>query len=314
MSFGFSIGDIIKLVELTASAYSKWKNACGSYTSITRDLSVLQTILQRIEGEAKLPDSLFSRHPEDFKGWRSLVTSCEDVVTELADIVGKYKSLGSGKQKTWDRIRMANQDINAIHSRLVKATTSLNALVAVTGIGSLGRIEGSQQRVEGSFDRVENEVLPELLQKMDKLAEQMRKGNATSVTALTTYSDDDKSIWKEFRRDLINAGIRSRDIHRHSPALRTYLARLQREGLLDETEPQPLDNVPERYLDSSLFHMTRFALLILCAVILVQTFRPRWNPRQRTRNWTTMTLCPQKRSPVKLPTTTRSSSVDLDKR
>jgi hypothetical protein len=71
---------------------------------------------------------------------------------------------------------------------------------------------------------------------MDQMAEQLRKGNA-SVNTMTTYADDDKGVWREFRRDMVRLGIRSSDLRKYSSALRTHLAHLQRDGLLDEAIP-----------------------------------------------------------------------------
>jgi len=65
----------------------------------------------------------------------------------------------------------------------------------------------------------------------------MRRGNSSIRSTLTTYEDDDKAVWREFRRELIGTGIGSREIHKYSAALKTYLSRLQRDGLLDEEVP-----------------------------------------------------------------------------
>lgn len=67
MSFGFSIGDIIKLVELTTKTYNGWKNACGTYASVTDDLAVLRTLLLRVEAEAQAPKGLFASNPDDLR-------------------------------------------------------------------------------------------------------------------------------------------------------------------------------------------------------------------------------------------------------
>ena len=236
MSFGVSIGDIITLTQLTARAYNGWKNACGEYASITCDLAVLQTLLMRVEAEAEAPNSLFARNPDDLKGWKTLYKSCHSLVAELEEILNKYKSLGTSRRKNWDRIRMSNKNLDSLRRQLVKQTASISAFVSILGISSQGRVE--------------NEVFPELLQRMDHIAAQIRNGNASSSTALTTYDNDDKAVWREFRRDMISAGIRSSDIHKYSAALKTYLARLQREGLLDEEE-SPKTNI-NRYLKPSL--------------------------------------------------------------
>lgn len=223
MSFGFSISDIVLLTQLTTSTYEGWKKACGDYASITCDLVVLQTLLQRMEAEAQAPDSLFTRNSNDIKGWKSLSRGCRETVTELAEILDKYRSLSTNRRKNWDRIRLGNKNLDGLGRDLVKKTASLAAFASIVGVSSQGRVE--------------NEIFPELIKRMDDIAEQVRKGNA-SVSTMTTYADDDKTLWRDFRRDMIRAGFRSSDVHRYSSALRTHLAHLQREGLLDEVAPR----------------------------------------------------------------------------
>ena len=223
MSLGFSVSDIIKLTQLTARTYNDWKNACGKYGDITSNLAVLQTLLMRIEAEAQAPNSLISHDAEDFGGWKTLYKSCHTLVVELEEVLDKYKSLGTNRRKNWDRIRLGNRNLDDLNKRLVGKMTSLSAYISVLGISSQGRVE--------------SEVFPELLQKIDHMAAQMRKGNSSIRSVLTTYEDDDKAVWREFRRELIGTGIGSREIHKYSAALKTYLSRLQRDGLLDEEAP-----------------------------------------------------------------------------
>ena len=223
MSFGYSIGDIITLTQLTVRTYNGWKNACGKYGDITSNLAVLQTLLMRIEAEVQAPNSLITRNAKDFGGWKTLYKSCHTLVVELEEVLDKYKSLGTNRRKNWDRIRLGNRNLDGLGKRLVGKTASLSAYISVLGISSQGRVE--------------NDVFPELLQKIDHMAAQMRRGNSSIRSALTTYEDDDKAVWRDFRRELIGTGIRSREIHKYSAALKTYLSRLQRDGLLDEEVP-----------------------------------------------------------------------------
>lgn len=223
MSFGVSVSDVVTLVQLTTRTYNGWKKACGQYAIITTDLKVLQILLRRVEKETKAPTSLLARNPADVKGWTTLSESCRSTVVELEGVLSKYKSLSTNRRKNWDKIRMGNEDVNGLGIKLAQRVSSLAAFLSVIGISSQGRLE--------------NEAFPQLLQKIDHLAAQIRKGNGTVSTAWTEYEDDDKATWREVRRDMINGGIRSRDIHKYSAALRTYLSRLQREGLLDEKDP-----------------------------------------------------------------------------
>jgi hypothetical protein len=226
MSFGFSIGDAVVLAQLTKQVYDGWKSACGDYANITGSLASLQTLLARVEAEAQAPNSIFTKSPEDLQGWETVSGDCRSVVTELKEIVSKYKSLGTSRRRNWDRIRMSHTDLDNINSQLVKSTTSISAYLSILGLSSQGRVE--------------NELLPELLRRIDNVAAQVRKGNSTirSTMTMSTCDGDDKTLWREFRRDLLRNGFRGRDVKRHSIALQTYLGQLQRNGRLDEDVPE----------------------------------------------------------------------------
>ncbi|OCL12666.1 hypothetical protein AOQ84DRAFT_418841 [Glonium stellatum] len=224
MSFGFSISDIITLTQLVTRTYNGWKNACGRYASITGDLALLQTIIVRVETEARSPTSLFTQNSEDLRQWAVLSRQCSAVVTELEDVLNKYKSLApKNRHRNWERIRMGTKNFDDLHKRLVTRTESLSAFLTVLGLSSQGRVE--------------NNVLPEILRRFDDLAACSRTTNGSTQSSLTTYDDDDKEVWRRFRRDLIHSGFRSPDIEKYDAALKTYIGRLQRSGGLDEDEP-----------------------------------------------------------------------------
>jgi hypothetical protein len=170
-----------------------------------------------------------------------LSEDCNESVKKLGAILRKHKSLGTSQRRNWDRVRMACQDLDHVHELLNKRTSRLAAYVSVLGVSSQGRVE--------------DELLPQILARMDNLAAQLRTGNATiqtgatsrtsrtsktsqtsrsSRTSWTHYDDDDLTLWREFRHDLVKQGFRGRDIKQFSPALRTYVMRLQRRGMLDE--------------------------------------------------------------------------------
>jgi hypothetical protein len=120
---------------------------------------------------------------------------------------------------------MGNEDMGSLSRELAKKTASIAAFLSVIGISS--------------HRRVENEVFPQLLRRIDDLAIQIRKGNGTikSTTTWTTYEGDDKTLWREFRRDLVKTGFRGRDVQKYKIAIQTYLGQLQRDGKLDEEFP-----------------------------------------------------------------------------
>lgn len=224
MSFGFSPTDILTLVQLTTRTYNGWKTACGKYASITCDLAELQILLTRMEEEAKTPNSLLSRDTNDFRGWRTLYKNCHSLVTELESVINKHKSLGlsGSRQKNWDRIRFGNKNLDNLTEKLAKRKQSLSAFMSILGISSQARME--------------NKVLSELMDKVNDIAARMRNGDGSVSSALTTRTNDDKAVWKEFRREMLSKGVTSDDLQTYSSALMTYVVRLQRKGLLDEEE------------------------------------------------------------------------------
>ncbi len=227
MSFGVSITDIISLSQLTSQTYNGWKNACGDYADVTGDLASLNTIITRVESEAQNPASLLTANAGDLEGWKTLSKDCTSVVTDLSNVLKKYKSLGTSRSRNWDRIRIRTMNIESLRQRLVAKTAALSAFLAVLGISSVARIE--------------NKIFPELVNRIDELAAQVRAGRASVRSSLTTYEDDEKEVWREFRRDLIRSNIRSRVIARYSVALKAYIRHLQRDGQLDEEAPPMVD-------------------------------------------------------------------------
>lgn len=56
-------------------------------------------------------------------------------------------------------------------------------------------------------------------------------------SVLTTYPDDEKAIWKEFRRELIEDGFSSSVIREHKDLIKAYVKELGSRGLSDDEIP-----------------------------------------------------------------------------
>ena len=234
MSFGFSVSDVFELTRLVHRTYTGWRDACGKYASFTDELKSLDGILSRVQDEVRAADSIFKHNPEDLRGWKKVSKGCKTVISDLEQILERYDSLSKARGKkyrrrnwdsilwNWDRLCLGTHSFEDLNQRLTKTTTALGAYVSVLGITSQSGAE--------------NGLLPYIIRKIDDLAAQTRNGNSSTSSVMTSYSNDDKTVWKEFRRDLMNSGFRSSDIHQYSAALKTYLYRLQRNGMLDEDD------------------------------------------------------------------------------
>jgi hypothetical protein len=85
-----------------------------------------------------------------------------------------------------------------------------------------------------SQGRVEREIrnaLPEIREPLNWITAKLSAGNEGSI--LTSYSGDDKGVWKELRRELILEGFASPHISQHKAMIMDYFRELGERGLLD---------------------------------------------------------------------------------
>ncbi|KAK3686681.1 hypothetical protein LTR37_019561 [Vermiconidia calcicola] len=228
MSFGFSPSDIVTLISLTSKAYRGWKHACGEYSEITSSLDSLLIILQRIETEASKPGSALRRTTQDSQDLGDVLANCEPTVRELHSIVVRYKSLGSSRQKNWHRLQLGFKNLGDLNSKLTQHVTLFSAYLDTVGLGTLGRIE-----------RDLNALPQQILNAVDGLAAEIRAGRREG-SVMTTYEDDEKDVWRQFRRELIGDGMHSSMIHKYKPRIRRYLRELAENGDLEE---KPVEDV-----------------------------------------------------------------------
>ncbi|MCJ1310277.1 hypothetical protein MMC25_003939 [Agyrium rufum] len=221
MSFGFSPSDIISLIQLTTKTYQKWKNACGEYTRLTGELRSLQVILQALEEEVRVPTSLLRHHDNGLRRLATITSDCSMIVRELNVIITNHKSLGSSRARNWDRLKFGHTHLTGLLQRLQSQLTALGTYLDVLGAGSLGRLEESVRN------------LPEMKRVIDDIAAQMRCGRREG-TVMTDYGDDDKEVWRAFRRELISEGFSSKDLQKAKGTLSGYLKRMKDAGLFEE--------------------------------------------------------------------------------
>ncbi|KAK4565696.1 hypothetical protein LTR86_003544 [Recurvomyces mirabilis] len=223
MSFGFSPSDIVALVNIVSKTYQGWKKACGEYADVTATLDNLLIILNRIEEESRRPTSVLIRTQKDATDLKDVLSNTTPTVRELHAIVERYKSLGLGKsrEKNWDKIRFGVRNLSDVRSKLNQHLAALSTYLSTVGLSSLTRIERGL------------ETLPQIKETVDALAAEIRAGRREG-TVMTTYEDDEKEVWKQFRRELVGEGMKSGMIHKYKPQIRAYLRALAEQGDLEE--------------------------------------------------------------------------------
>ena len=222
MSFGFSPNDIISLLNIAHKAYRGWKASCGEYADVTSALDGLLVVLERIQAEAKKDECILARTESERNDLKDILSNCKPTLRELHSIVTRYHSLGTSREKNWDKLRFGVKNLSDLRAKLNQHVTLLTAYLETVGLGALGRIERDVQAIP---DRMQNTI--------EALAAEIRAGRREG-SVMTTYDDDEKEVWRQFRRELIGEGMRSSVIHRFKPVIKKHLRELADNGLLEE--------------------------------------------------------------------------------
>ena len=230
MSFGFSVSDITSLIQLTTRTYQGWKKACGEYAEVTHDLKNLNIILSQVADEIKAPTSLLLHHDHDLSHLQDIKTNCRQLVTQLKAIVTKYDGIVISRRNNWDRIRFGQKNLDGIRTKLGLQISTLGTYLDVIGVSAMGRMDKK-------LDKLPEALKVDMLKVVDRLAGEIRAGRREG-SIMTTYEDDEKEVWRQFRRELISEGFSSENLKKTKGLLRKYVKRMAEAGLLDEEVPE----------------------------------------------------------------------------
>jgi hypothetical protein len=245
MSFGYSIGDGLALVQLAYRVFQGARQACGEHDDLTHEISSLHKVLQRLQKELANPDSLLNRADDDRRSeLDEHGRGCESVLKVMDAIVTKYNKLADkdGKRtakRLWQKVKFGNgemRDLAEIRIKLSTYTTAINMSLNLCSLGSQGRVEKELNdvgvRLGGSLEGIRVKV--------DWIAANMtaRSGNGT---VWTSYENDDREFWRQLRRELVKEGYRSSVLHRHKGLLKSYVAELGQRGIFDQVDEEEDD-------------------------------------------------------------------------
>lgn len=279
MSFGTSVGDFILLIQLAHKSYRNCKEAGGEYLEIAVEVRSLHSVLRTIRGEAERRDSLiFNAGPEITKELARIADGCKGVLEGIDALLTKYRGLAPGNEevgkatKLWQRWRFGTEieDLGKLRWKIITYTSTLAVLLDSIHMKAT-------ERVGDIAGRVENQMQSGLAMMQNKLEgfEEMRKAvlfiatraraserfqAMESVLSLSTYADDDKEVWKQFRSQLISLGFRSASLDRHREVLKAYMMKLDETGVLDEAADQNA-SVAQSWCGNKSFRMTNLSLL-----------------------------------------------------
>ena len=244
MSFGYSVGDAVLLTRLAWKIVQNSRKACGEHDELTREVLSLHNVLQRLEHEYSKADSPLNRSSDTYNEELQVIArGCERVLRVLDTILKKYDRL-SGEDKSWrklwQKITFGNgqvADIQALRSKIVNYTSAMSLFLDMVALGSLGRIE--QQMSEAGGD------LQEIKVAVHDIAAHITSKCHDQGSVLTSYTNDDKAVWKEFRRELRREGFTSSNLKRHKSLIVAYIKELGDRGLFDDNYSGDVKSVEE---------------------------------------------------------------------
>jgi hypothetical protein len=148
MSFGFLVGDCMFLTQLAWSAVQGVRKACGEHDELTREVSSLHTVLERIREEVANPESPLSRCDDDRRTELGThIAGCEGILKVVDIVLTKYNALEDDKRsgkKLWQKIQFGNgemKDLGEIRQKICTHTQAITMALNLLSLGSQSRIE-----------------------------------------------------------------------------------------------------------------------------------------------------------------------------
>ncbi|TVY14039.1 hypothetical protein LARI1_G007596 [Lachnellula arida] len=233
MSFGYSVGDFMLLTQLAYRVVQNARKACGAHHDLAREIGGLHIVLGRVEVEVSKPDSILNNNEDNRRReLEKLARHCERVLNVLEHILDNYNALSDERisvTKLWQKVKFGNGemlDLGKIRAELATHTQALNLFLNLLSIGTQGKVE--------KYMDSHGEELRDIKHSLHWVTSSMQAKSHEEKSILTTYGDDDKAIWKAFRRELIEEGFSGRLLDRHKSTIKNYVMELGARGALDE--------------------------------------------------------------------------------
>ena len=239
MSFGYSIGDAVLLTQLAWKTVQNARKACGEHNELTQEVLSLHVVLRRLEHEVAKPETACKgvRSGEsDNEELQVIVNGCRRVLNILDQVLTKYNALGEQERsgrKLWQKIKFGNgkmADMAEMRAKLTYYTSAMSLFLNMVSMGTMGRVERQMNDTGGDLKEIKAAV-------NGITAHLMSSSNRHEGSVLTAYADDDRAVWKEFRRELLGDGFSSSVIRKHKGLIKAYIEELGSRGLFDDEYP-----------------------------------------------------------------------------
>lgn len=192
-------------------------------TSGPRSFPILQypglhTVLRHLKYEVEAPESPLNR---DRSIWgrqlAPIIGDCDFTLRQLDGLLQKYGRLNNSSSSSspssprilWDKVRFGSNEMDTlgtIRVKLISHKTSLTLFLDTIQLRESGKMSQALDNHGGQLDVI--------LDKVDGIAARMAPPRREG-SVLTSYDDDDREVWKQFRRELIAEGFSSDVLQQH---------------------------------------------------------------------------------------------------
>ncbi|KAF1839510.1 hypothetical protein BDW02DRAFT_155462 [Decorospora gaudefroyi] len=219
MSFGFSIGDIIKLCELAGRVYKNCRDCSGEYNALTSQARTLSNLLGDIQDK-------YDKIPQNKR--QQLIDACEpciEVLGELDQLVLHYNRLDTKTKRAFDRITFDPDRSRNIRERLISSVSMLSAFYT-------SLIHDSQVLILEALERLERYYKGGHREESIASVERLASGTAQD------YGEVDDGAWSQILRDLEDVNISEQQALSYRDVIVSWLVAAVNEGRLLEERPE----------------------------------------------------------------------------
>ena len=248
MSLGIGVKDFVDLTTFVWGVIQNTRSALGAHNELTRDVTSLHIVLQTLEHELSKPESLLNRCENKNADRREqlavLASDCRRVTGSLSRILKKYDAVPDAKgsaRRLKQRVQFGNSEmknLNEIKRRIGAIVLRTNFFISIITLGSQGRVE---QLLESHRSDIPD--MKELVFKMDLLL--ARQQDNTREESISSYADDDKMFWREFRKQFVEADYPSSKLKRNKTFMKDYIRVVSDSGVLDDRRYDTLPTLGE---------------------------------------------------------------------
>ena len=129
-------------------------------------------------------------------------------------------------------------NVKDLRLKLTYYTSNLSLFLNMVSMGSMGMVE--KQMYEAGGD------LKDIRRAVNGITAHLMSGANKEGSVLTDYADDDKAVWRAFRRELVKGGFSSDVIREHKDTIQAYVQELGSRGILDDEDLKDSGNVSEQ--------------------------------------------------------------------